>query len=423
MNKTEFKAWCAERIHVLDGATGSNLQKKGMSADACPEEWILDNPDKLIELQREYVEAGSDVVYAPTFGGNRIKLKKYGLADRTEDINKKLVAVSKEAVGNSAKVAGDMTMCGESLEPIGTLTMSELVDVYKQQALALAEAEVDFIVVETMMSLQEVRAAVIAIKEVCDLPIMVTMTFESNGKTLYGTDPKTAVLCLQAMGVDAFGANCGSGPDKLSGVIKEISEYSSIPIIVKPNAGLPKADGAGNVVYDMDPDAFSEEMKKLVAHGVGFIGGCCGTSPLYIKEISALKSEDSIINSFKTEYVTSERTNIAVDEANVSETIMVAELPDVLEDVEDEIFDEIIDAVEEAMDDSEIIVLNLEGLDSTAVTKIVNEISQIPGVMLGFEATEREVLEAALLAYPGIALCRNAEEHKELIDKFGAVMA
>lgn len=422
MNKKEFAAWCSERIHVLDGATGSNLQKKGMGADVCPEEWILENPDKLIELQQEYIASGSDVVYAPTFGGNRIKLKKYGLEDKVAEINKQLVAISKEAVSGHAKVAGDMTMCGQSLEPIGTLTMQELVDVYKEQALALAEADVDFIVVETMMSLQEVRAAVIAIQAVCNLPIMVTMTFENNGKTLYGTDPATAVLCLQSMGIDAFGANCGAGPDKISGVIEKISQYANIPVVVKPNAGLPKTDGNGNVVYDMNPDAFSVEMNKLAAFGVGFIGGCCGTSPEYIKAISQLKNNSVNINKEKTEYVTSERSNIALSEAGISNPIVLSELPDVLEDIEDEIYDEILDAVEEAMDDYDVVVLNLNGIDAVSVKKIINELSQIPGLMLGFEAENSEALEAALLTYPGVAVCVNAESNKEIAVKYGAVL-
>lgn len=422
MTKKEFAAWCAEKIHVLDGATGSNLQKKGMGADVCPEEWILENPEKLAELQKEYVDAGSDVVYAPTFGGNRIKLKKYGLEDKTADINKKLVEISKNAVGDKAKVAGDMTMCGQSVEPIGTLTMKELVEVYKEQAVALSEAAVDFIVVETMMSLQEVRAAVIAIKSVCDLPIMVTMTFEGNGKTLYGTDPKTAVVCLQEMGIDAFGANCGAGPDKISGVIEEISRYATIPVVVKPNAGLPKADGNGNVVYDMLPDAFADEMDKLIANGVGFIGGCCGTSPDYIKAISKFKNRETKVNTNDTEFFTSERTNIAVSDAEISEPIIISELPDALEDIEDEIFDEILDAVEETMDDYEVIVLNLNGITSENAIKIVNEISQIPGAMLGFEAEDEEVLEAALLAYPGIAACVNADKHKETVLKYGGIL-
>jgi len=419
MNKQEFAAWCQEGVHVLDGATGSNLQKKGMSADACPETWIIDNPEKLIELQQEYISAGSDVVYAPTFGGNSIKLRKYNLAAKTTEINKKLVEISRKAAGTTVLVAGDMTMCGESLEPIGTLTMEELIEVYKEQAKALADAGVDFIVVETMMSLQEVRAAVIAIRAVCQLPIMVTMTFENNGKTLYGTDAKTAICCLQSMGIDAFGANCGAGPDKIQPVISEISEYSNIPVVVKPNAGLPKADGAGNVVYDMSPVQFAEEMNKLSQYGIGFVGGCCGTSPEYIQAISSIKGASVKLNDSKESYVTSERVTMSLSEIEVSESIKIAELPDILDDIEDDIYDEIIDAVEEAMDEAELVMLDLEGLESEAVVKIVNEIAQVPGLLLGFDTTDEVSLEAALIAYPGIALCGEKCNHI-VADKYGA---
>ena len=422
MTKKEFSAWCAEGIHILDGATGSNLQKKGMSADVCPEKWILENPDKLIELQQEYVKAGSDVVYAPTFGGNRIKLKKYGLENEVAEINKKLVAISKEAVGDKAKVAGDMTMCGEAVEPIGSLTMQELIDVYKEQAMALAEAGVDFIVVETMMSLQEVRAAVIAIKEVCDLPIMVTMSFENNGRTLYGTGADTAVCCLQAMGVDAFGANCGAGPDKISGVIEKIAEFAQIPVVLKPNAGLPEADSNGNVVYNMDADTFTNEVEKLLSYGIGFIGGCCGTSPEYINGISKFKNEKPVLKQSDKSFVTSERCNMDISEAEISESIIISELPEAMDDIADEIYDEIIDAVEEAMDDYEVVVLNLDDIEPTDVRKIVNEVSQLPGLMLGFEAKDAEALEMALITYPGIALCKNSEAHSDIVKKYGAIM-
>lgn len=412
MTKQEFAKWCMESIHILDGATGSNLQKKGMGADVCPEKWIIENPDKLIELQREYLQAGADVVYAPTFGANRIKLKKYGLDLEATSINKELVAISRQAVGYDAKVAGDMTMCGQSLEPIGSLTIEELIDVYKEQALALYEAGVDFIVVETMMSLQEIRAAVIAIQAVCDLPIMVTMTFENNGRTLYGTDAKTAVTCLQQMNVDAFGANCGAGPDKIISVVEEISKYSEIPIVVKPNAGLPKSDGEGNVTYDMNPEEFALEMNKLIEYDVAFIGGCCGTTPDYIREISSMKSR-SLNRKEKVHqsYVSSERVSMPIAEATVSETIFLNKFPDMIEDIKDEIFDDILDIVEDKMDDYDVIDICLDGIDAASIKKLVNELSQVPNILLGFEATEEEVYETALLNYPGIAFSLDSSTH------------
>ena len=185
MTKTEFAGFIREHGPViLDGATGTNLMEAGMPIGVCPESWVLENPQVLLDLQRRYVEAGSHIVYASTFTGNRIKLEEYGLQERLEEINTQLVALSRQAVGDQALVAGDMTMTGQQLFPMGELLFEELVDVYKEQASVLAKAGVDLFVVETMMSLQECRAAVIAIREVCDLPIMVTLTYNEDGRYL-----------------------------------------------------------------------------------------------------------------------------------------------------------------------------------------------------------------------------------------------
>ena len=185
MTKTEFAGFIREHGPViLDGATGTNLMEAGMPIGVCPESWVLENPQVLLDLQRRYVEAGSHIVYASTFTGNRIKLEEYGLQERLEEINTQLVALSRQAVGDQALVAGDMTMTGQQLFPMGELLFEELVDVYKEQASVLAKAGVDLFVVETMMSLQECRAAVIAIREVCDLPIMVTLTYNEDGRNI-----------------------------------------------------------------------------------------------------------------------------------------------------------------------------------------------------------------------------------------------
>lgn len=196
MTKKEFMAWASENIIYLDGATGSNLMKAGMPAGVCPEEWILAHPDVFIKLQQSYVEAGSNILYAPTFTANRIKLAEYGLAEKLESMTEQLVALSKEAAGGKAYVAGDITMTGVQLAPIGNFDFEELITVYKEQINALVKAGVDMLVIETMMSLQETRAALIAAKETCDLPVLVTMTFEADGRTLYGTDAQTAAVVL-----------------------------------------------------------------------------------------------------------------------------------------------------------------------------------------------------------------------------------
>ena len=208
MKTEELYTMIQQKPVILDGATGSNLQKVGMKPGVCPEEWILENEDKLIDLQKSFVEAGTNILYAPTFSGNRVKLEEYGLADRAEEINKRLVGLSKRAAGDKALVAGDMTMTGVALEPVGPMKLEALINIYKEQAKYLLEAGVDLFVVETMMSLAETRAAVIAIKEVCNLPVIASLTFQEDGRTLYGTDPVTAVVVLQSIGADIIGVNC-----------------------------------------------------------------------------------------------------------------------------------------------------------------------------------------------------------------------
>ena len=243
MTREQLQDLMNSRIVILDGATGSNLLKAGMPIGSCPEQWILEHPQVMIDLQASYIEAGSHIIYAPTFTGNRIKLQEYGLADRIEEMNKELVAISKKAVakaGSRGYIAGDITMTGRQLAPMGDLQLEELIDIYKEQIRYLAEAGVDLLVIETMMSLAETRAAVIAAKETCDLPILATMTFNEDGRTLFGTDPATAVNVLQSLGVDAIGANCSTGPEEMCEIIAEMKQYANVPIIAKPNAGMPE---------------------------------------------------------------------------------------------------------------------------------------------------------------------------------------
>ena len=271
MTRQEFSDRLRERKLILDGATGSILQKRGMPVGVCPEEWIIEHEEVLRGLQKEYIQAGSDVVYAPTFSANRIKLEEYGIAHKIKEINEKLVAISKQAVKEAGAdrqilVAGDITMTGRQVYPVGNLSFEELIDVYKEQIEYLDNSGVDFLVVETMMSLQECRGAVIAAKEVSKLPVMVTLTFNEDGRTLYGTDPATAALVLTTLGVDAVGVNCSTGPDKMVEIVKEMSKYADIPIVAKPNAGLPMLED-GETVYDMGPKQFAEEMMLLVEAG------------------------------------------------------------------------------------------------------------------------------------------------------------
>ena len=205
-------------------------------------------------------------MYAPTFTSTRVKLDEYGLGAKQREYVGKLVGLSKQAVEESRTdrkiyVLGDISMTGLQIQPLGTMPFEELVDIYKEQVTLSVEAGVDGFVIETMMSLQEARAAVLAVKESCDLPVFVTMTFQEDGRTLYGTSPETAMVVLQEMGVDAVGINCSTGPDKMVDAVKSMKRYAKVPVIVKPNAGLP-ALVDGETVYDMGPDEFARAMKK-----------------------------------------------------------------------------------------------------------------------------------------------------------------
>lgn len=309
MTREAFRELWKNRVVILDGATGTNLQEAGMSVGVCPEQWILEHPDVLVDLQKAYVEAGTDILYAPTFSANRLKLQEYGLEEKIGEMNRKLVALSKQAAGVFAEdagdgegagncvgdfgdsgarkvyVAGDLTMTGRQLYPIGELQFEKLVDIYKEQACVLLEAGVDLFVVETMMSLQECRAAVIAIRELCDLPIMVSLTYQTDGRTLYGTTPEIATVVLQELGVDAIGVNCSTGPEDMLVPVKKMAEYATIPVFAKPNAGLPRLEN-GKTVFDTTPEEFAACGKKLVEAGAAFVGGCCGTTPAHIKALS-----------------------------------------------------------------------------------------------------------------------------------------
>ena len=264
MTKQQLFELFNHKIVILDGATGSNLMLAGMEVGACPEQWILEHPDALLNLQKSYLQNGSDIILAPTFTGNRIKLAEYGLEERIVEINTKLVSLSKRAVeesGTVAYVAGDLTMTGRQLEPIGDMPLEELIDVYKQQATILASAGVDLFIVETMMSLEECRAAVLAIKEVCDLPVIVSLSFNEDGRTLFGATPEASVVVLQSLGVDAVGINCSTGPKEMLPHVKKMLSYAKVPVFVKPNNGIPElVDGVSTYSLSMDEFCFSAKL-------------------------------------------------------------------------------------------------------------------------------------------------------------------
>ncbi|MBR2797202.1 MAG: homocysteine S-methyltransferase family protein [Clostridia bacterium] len=261
---------------------GSQLRSKGMPVGVSTELWAYEHPEVVEALQRAYVDAGSDIIYAPTFSANRLGLEMHGVASRLAEINGGLVELSKRAAGGRALVAGDFTTTGKPLEPVGTMSYQALLDIYREQLEAVVAAGPDLLVAETMLSIDECACFVEAAKSVCDLPILCTLTIEADGHLLFGGTVVEAVETLQALGVSAVGLNCSVGPDQLEAVVASMKAVATVPVIAKPNAGMPVMDDKGQAHYSMPPEQFAASMAKLVKAGASIIGGCCGTGPEYI---------------------------------------------------------------------------------------------------------------------------------------------
>ena len=287
MTKNDFKELTKNPL-LLDGATGSNLMAAGMPRGVCTETWILKHRDILKELQQSYVNAGSRVLYAPTFGANRMNLSLHHLEEHIKEMNDALVSLARESAKDMAFVAGDITTTGKMMEPAGDLTYETAFEVYKEQISYLSQAGVDFIIAETMINIEETLAAVDAASQVCDLPVLCSMTVEADGSIFSGGNAVEAALALESAGASAVGINCSVGPDQLVSVVRNIKEAVSIPVIAKPNAGMPVIDDKGNAVYSMGAAEFAKHMKVLVKNGASIIGGCCGTTPEYIKAVAEI---------------------------------------------------------------------------------------------------------------------------------------
>lgn len=281
MTRKEFRELLLSGPIILDGATGSNLRAAGMPVGISTEAWVLEHEEILMNLQRAYVEAGSQVVYAPTFGANAVTMAMYGRED-VEELNRALVALSKRAVEGRAFVAGDMTTTGKRVDG-DEISYDALMEVYRRQAQSQLDAGVDLFVVETMLGVTECSAAIEAVRSICDLPVMCTMTLDAIGGAYFDGDAEQLALALPELGADAIGVNCGQGPELYENVVARMASLTDTPIIAKPNAGMPMIQEDGSAVYSMTPGKFGREMRKLQKAGAKILGGCCGTTPEHIQ--------------------------------------------------------------------------------------------------------------------------------------------
>lgn len=396
---------------VLDGATGTQLQKKGFDNKTGTEEWVLNHPEAIQEIQRAYAAAGSDVIYAPTFGANRVKLEANGISGQVEDYNARLVALSREAAGGNVLVAGDISPIGKFLEPMGDASFEEMYDIYREQAAALEAAGVDLYVIETMMTVPEARAAVLAVKSVSEKPVFVTFTCDKNGRTLGGTDVTAALCIMQGMGVDAFGLNCSVGPEDMLMQIRRMSRIAQIPLIAKPNAGMPDTVD-GKVVYHCPPEEFTSVTRQFAEAGVGVFGGCCGTEESHIAALRGIV--DQLDFSFGSQEEGENRYT-----ATETELIELDRNPDIADPVPCD--EDLAEAAEDAADEEQILCIALIGEEEL---ENLTENQYAFTTPVCFSCEDGALLEKALRLYQGRALYQgnlSAEELKPLKDRYGLI--
>lgn len=388
---------------MLDGATGSCLMERGLPSGIAPEKWISENPDIISALQQEYEEAGSGLVLAPTFGAMTHKLAHFGLGAETGTLNKKLLAISRAAVSENVLVAADVSASGLFIAPYGDETMETLTDKYSEQISHLTDADV--IVSETNMTISDARAAVIAAKRLCDKPIFVTFTFDSEGRTMMGATAESALCIFRALGVSAFGLNCGTGPDGMVSVFEKLAPLAEgFPLIAKPNAGLP-AMVDGKETYSMSPEDLASFAEKFYSLGVRIFGGCCGTNPLHIKAIAEEVKKLPKSVASKTgcaEYLATERTILAVRDVTLSGEI----------EVTDFLADDLMDCLDTCP------LVRITSSEDVRIFEENQHMAQNPVVFISEDTT---LLEKALLSYNGRAgVVLSSPEQEKSAHFFGA---
>ncbi len=412
------EAFEGKRRIVIDGAMGSMLQAAGIElADSAPEYLNIESSQTIVDIHSAYVDAGAEIITTNTFGANARKLG----ADA--DIAK-LVQAGIECArqANAPYVACDIGPIGELMEPMGELEFDEAYELFAEQARAGLAAGCDLFIIETMADLLEAKAAVLACKDAGDAPILATMTFAENGRTLMGTTPRIAALTLDALGVDALGINCSVGPDKLIGFIEEMREYTNAPVVAQPNAGLPRLVD-GQTVYDVDVESFICSDAKILEAGASFLGSCCGTTPAYTSAIASMVKDKPLSAQEHAVHciATSAREAVGLETLDYSSDSYC--LNDTSSDQED-ISDAIFDAADEG---AKLLVLKIDALQQDMIGPLVQEIQSLSALPLCFESADEECLEKALRTYCGVAavLCSDdtpSSSFAKIVDYYGGAL-
>lgn len=425
----DFKSLLLNKEFVmLDGAMGTMLQKAGLPLGEMPEILCVTHNEQIADIHKQYIEAGADIIYTNTFGANSYKLKNSGYT--AENIIPQAVKAAKKAAENTdTLIALDIGPVGQLLEPTGSLSFEEAYNIFKEQIIAGKDA--DLIVFETMTDLLEIKAGVLAAKENSDKPIICTMTFEANKRTFTGVCISSMVITLSGLGVDAIGVNCSLGPEELLPIVKEMSHWTDLPLVVKPNAGLP--DPNSNT-YDVSPKDFTQSVLKMLDFGIKVTGGCCGTTPEYIKELSsALKTENfRKKENQKKSVVCSSSTTVLIDQPRIiGERINPTGKKLFKEALKNNDMNFILNqAVSQVQGGADILDVNV-GLpeidEKSMMVRTVKALQSVIDVPLQIDSTKPDVIEAGLRVYNGKAIINsvNGEEKSlksilPLAKKYGA---
>ncbi len=416
---------------ILDGGMGTMLQAKGLKLGEHPELAALDHPDWLLDIHRAYAEAGSQILCANTFGANREKLRRTGRT--VEEVIPPSIAIAKEAAAGRALVALDLGPVGQLLEPTGTLDFETAVDIFAQQVRCAVSAGADLVMIETMTDLQECRAALLAVKENSTLPVLVSMTYEERGRTFLGHAPACAALTLEGMGADAIGINCSLGPREMPALVEELTRWTTLPVSVKPNAGLPDPGGAG---YDITADQFAAAMAELTELGVKCYGGCCGTTPEYIAKLCKALEGRTIREIPRTVpaavcspvcAVPIDRVRVIGERINPTGKKRMKEA--LLRDDVDFMLSQALEQVQAGADILDVNVGLPEIDEGEMMVKVVKALQGVTDAPLQLDSTRPEVLEKALRVYCGKAIVNSVNGDRESLDailplvkKYGAAV-
>lgn len=397
------------RVLVFDGSKGYMLQQSGLMSGECGEEWNIKHPEIVSAIYRAYKDAGSDVIQTNTFAANRIHLKKFSLEEKLYEINYKGARMAREIMGDDGYVAASIAPTGKLFEPSGDLTFDEAYSVFREQIQAVVDGGVDIINFETFSDLAEMRVALLAAKEMTELPVICSMTFEQNGKTLMGNDPRIAVQVLKSLGADMVGVNCSLGPKQLLRVTEIMHKAKAGPISVKPNAGLP-AVVEGRTIYGEVPETFSEVAGEYINHGARLIGGCCGTTPEFIREIKK-KLKDirpPEVHYIQEEVITSSQELFELKDREKIDAICIKQetITKIVQMLQNNDMEAIADiALEVSSEKGGAVYINIGRLavDSESLAGAVNAMQLYIKTPFIIDTDDPEVLDKALRIYKGRA--------------------